>query len=179
MNSHRSNWSEKASLLSSSSSSSCSSSSTSSSTRLLLDTCTDCAGEAGLSVVAGVVSSMDDVELEHRRWPCVEKVDVTGDGTSDEDESIEYARFKFKTSLVASLCASSLFLLSSTNWGNCNGLSLGDMIVQRRSVVTETSRANWVLGRSLGRTKYVVGSTRSACNVRTVLTGGYLVPRYG
>lgn len=126
----RSNWSDNASSLSKSSSS-CGSSCTSSNTRLL-DSCADCTGEAGLSEVVAGVDSNDEVELEHRKWPRVEKVGVTGDGASDEHESREYDRYG--ASSPASLCASSLFLLSSTSKGNRNGLNLGDMFIPRRSI---------------------------------------------
>jgi hypothetical protein len=45
-------------------------------------------GDDGLSVT-GVFkdTSMDEVELEYLSWPRVEKVDVTGDGMSDAEES--------------------------------------------------------------------------------------------
>lgn len=51
-----------------------------------LTECAACDGDEGLS--AQVDSSSDETELEYRRWPRAEKVGVTGEPTSDEEEFV-------------------------------------------------------------------------------------------
>jgi hypothetical protein len=45
-------------------------------------------GDDGLSCMGRKAKSSDEVELEPRKWPLAEKVGVTGDARSDEDELV-------------------------------------------------------------------------------------------
>lgn len=76
--------------------------------------------------------SSDDDELGYLKCPRVEKVGVTGDGISDAEE---FCVRKEDEKSVSDSDMLSLFLRSSTNWGNKSGLSLGDIIVGFRASV--------------------------------------------
>lgn len=67
--------------------------------------------------------SSDEVELEPRKWPFVEKVGVTGETMSEEEEFV----VKEEYGNSSSIWFVSIFLRSSTSCGSSSGLSLDDM----------------------------------------------------
>ena len=121
-------FTSSSSNISKSSSRSCGSSCTSGSERLP-DFEAENVGDCGLSVVdAWKEDSTDDAELGYLKCPDpdLEKVGVTGEGTSEMVDVCEYTEDDRSISPSSTL---SLFLLSSTSCGNNNGFSFGDIVI--------------------------------------------------